>query len=131
MRTIPQVHILGQYSYHEPAEIVADMAGLVALGDAISQATIRGEAEVVLFPTDGEGFTLRVRLLDTKDEAWKDVPMPYAAPAIWEAEGKYLDLRTAVLHHRAAVESGLLGKAEQDAADRALWAAADLPQYRK
>lgn len=73
------LHIYGQPSWHQPAEISGDRAGLKQLKLAIEYALLNGTGIVDLFQNDGEGYKLTVNCLTDEDvnslaHAYTDLP---------------------------------------------------------
>lgn len=74
------MHIYGRGAHHDDAYILGDRTALRMLRDAIDQALEKGHAATEsLFPSDGEGYAVRVRLHDhdfTSPE-WRIVAKDY------------------------------------------------------
>ena len=93
------MHVYGQVSGHDPAEIRGTTEALVALRDALT-AAIEGDgvSEAVVTASDGEGYAVQVRRInvlnllgplpyeghtgregwaDWRHEAWKAPPEPF------------------------------------------------------
>lgn len=60
-RDMPLVHIRGQFSWHGEALIVGNVAGLIAVRDAIDAALTARTSDAVVFAADGEGYAVTVR----------------------------------------------------------------------
>lgn len=59
------LHIYAQAFWHTEAVIVGNRTGLLALADAIQEAVnVDGTTTAEAFAADGEGYTVRVRLMD-------------------------------------------------------------------
>lgn len=85
------LHIYAQAFWHEEAVIVGNRDALLALADAINVAVLSGDSgteSMEAFTADGEGYTVRVRLMDydgmrklrlpytDEDANWKDGEQP-------------------------------------------------------
>lgn len=74
MRHIGYLHIFGQFTYHDEAEIVGTRLGLEALSKAILKALKYREASSdPVFVNDGEGYTVEVKCVDDAG----GLPVPY------------------------------------------------------
>jgi hypothetical protein len=74
-----QMHVYSQESYHEESSIVGDRSSLTKLRDAITVALEKGQGQMDSFASDGEGYTTYVILLDSLDQRWNKLVMPYTA----------------------------------------------------
>ena len=70
------LHIYAQAFWHEEAVIVGNRDALLALADAIQYAAnVDGETHAEAFTADGEGYTVRVRLMDY--DGMRKLRLPY------------------------------------------------------
>lgn len=76
---LPMLHIHSPSSWHAPAAIVGNRAGLLRLKAALDSALDTGAAEVVTIVADGEGARTHVRLVDHNfgSAAWDLERLPY------------------------------------------------------
>ena len=58
------LNIISQHTYHADAQIIGTNEALIVLRDAISDALKQGKAEIDMFASDGEGYTLIIRKLE-------------------------------------------------------------------
>lgn len=62
------INIYGQYAWHTDAKIVANIAGLLVLKEAINKAIVGGYDgiidEIEVFASDGEGYKLKIICTD-------------------------------------------------------------------
>lgn len=73
------LHILPQSVYHGPAGIRGSPMALRRLGEALIEASEKGQCEVVevqMMASDGEGYTVEIRQMS--DQQMEDGPLPYA-----------------------------------------------------
>ena len=68
------VHIYQQLTYHSAGGLIGNRAGLTQLRDAIDVALAHCRADAVTSQCDGEGYILRVLLLEDIEQA----PLAYA-----------------------------------------------------
>jgi len=61
------MQIYGQSYWHQPAKICGDKTALAELRDAAAKALEEGEAKIVVFASDGEGYELSVCLSDQRE----------------------------------------------------------------
>jgi hypothetical protein len=58
--------------------MVANKEGIQELIEVLNKALIEGESKTNLFPSDGEGYDLYIKLLDNNDEdLFESLEMPY------------------------------------------------------
>ena len=60
MEKVPIIHVLAQERWHDPAVIVANRAGLLALKEAVDKALESEIGKANVFCEDGEGYELAV-----------------------------------------------------------------------
>ena len=77
---IPLLHIDGQPHWHASAFISGNLAGLIALRDALTLAIDTGAAKTKPFAADGEGFSVAV--LRLSEGQMDEVPLPYTDTSI-------------------------------------------------
>lgn len=58
---LPILHLIAQSRWHEPAFVVGNRAGLIALRNAIDAALARAEPAAEVMCRDGEGYRVHVR----------------------------------------------------------------------
>lgn len=75
-----KVHLYAQAAHHEDAYVVADAEGLKALRDACDAALRKGVAISSPEAEDGEGYSLFVVNLETRDPKWDQLLLPYTLP---------------------------------------------------
>src|SRR3990172_7671329 len=89
------LHVYSPYAHHDDAVIVGNKEALIRLGGLIERAIHHGIAKSdTMMVADGEGFTLRVVLLDEQfvgGETWQQLMVPYRADYCKEQREKFLN----------------------------------------
>lgn len=62
------LNLHSQEAWHDEGRIAGSRAGLLALRKAIGRALAEGKAVVLVYASDGEGYTLTVELAEPTDE---------------------------------------------------------------
>lgn len=102
------LQIYPQHSWHSEAEIIGCPVGLAALRDALTTAIEAGKAECLVWPSDGEGYHLKVRRMpswpgDNYGKDW-DAHRPYYEQLVqWEIEGQRDEAQRQVSEHEATI----------------------------
>lgn len=72
-----KLHLYAQQLWHDPAWIVGDKQALYELREAIDHAIKDGNTCLEFETSDGEGYSLYVAELGSKEMAWEQLDLPY------------------------------------------------------
>ena len=80
------LHIHAQQEWHQPAFVLGNKAGLLALRNTIDTAIQQGSGRVLAMTQDGEEYGIYVLMDDTdwQSESWKKAAVPYTEDAAME-----------------------------------------------
>ncbi|RIV26406.1 hypothetical protein D2Q93_04340 [Alicyclobacillaceae bacterium I2511] len=80
------LHLHAQQEWHQPAFILGNKAGLLALRNTIDTAIQQGSSHALTMTRDGEKFDLYVLMDDTdwQSESWRKAAVPYTEDAAVE-----------------------------------------------
>ena len=81
------LHVHAQWEWHEPAFILGNKTGLLALRNAIDVAIQQGSGRALTMTRDGEEYVIYV-LMDNSDwqsESWRQAALPYTDSSAAEA----------------------------------------------
>ncbi|MFP7493413.1 hypothetical protein SFC66_06445 [Terribacillus saccharophilus] len=72
------LQLYAQKAHHYEAFIVANKEGIQELIEALNKALLEGESKADLYPSDGEGYKLYIKLLNNNDvDLFESLEMPY------------------------------------------------------
>src|SRR3990172_12330691 len=72
-----KLHIYGQQLNHDAAWLVGDKQALYELRDAVDRAIQDGNTCLDFEAQDGEGYSLYIAEVETKDMTWEQLDLPY------------------------------------------------------
>jgi hypothetical protein len=83
-QNFPILHVYPQNFHHSDAYLVANQETLVTLKAGIEEALYSGNAAVEVSAADGEGYELKIQLIDKpmESEDWKNAALPYSDEAV-------------------------------------------------